>query len=33
MRSADRRKGKVLVLKCLRRLECLEWIELGRGGV
>ena len=29
MRSAERRKVNVLEMKCLRRLECHEWIELG----
>ena len=29
MRSAEKRKVNVLEVKCLRSLECCEWIELG----
>ena len=29
MRSAERKKVNVLEMKCLRSLECREWIELG----
>ena len=29
MRSAEKRKVNFLEMKCLRSLECCEWIELG----